>query len=455
MLKVILFLFILLNFLHCSFDNKTGIWQNNETLTKKTSNQNKDLIDIFQENKTYQNEKLNVRNKKIILDKNLINKNWKSEFFNLNNNISNINYKNNKILISNKPKVPRSKSFEYANRSLLSPLIYNGNIIFSNNKGTIFVYSLTTKKKIFQFNFYKKRFKKFRKEVYLAINNGIIFAADNLGYSYALKIENQKVIWAKNFGVPFRSNIKIAFGSMFLSNQENELFSININTGDKNWQFSTTPQLLKSKFINNILIDERTKSIFFLNNNGELYSINYSNQTINWFKSFNKFSSPDSNELFNATPITLNSKNLVVQAGNSITNINALNGSVLWKKNISSKVKPVISTNNVFVISENNFLICIENTTGEIIWSKKISKETSKKSEKFSDKYFDTIKVLAIVDSQIFLFSKDGYLLSFNATSGNLISLDRIIKSKLGSRPIFSNGYMYLFDKKIRLLQFE
>ena len=33
-------------------------------------------------------------------------------------------------------------------------------------------------------------------------------------------IENQKIIWAKNFGVPFRSNIKIIDNLIFLSNQD-------------------------------------------------------------------------------------------------------------------------------------------------------------------------------------------------------------------------------------------
>ena len=90
-----------------------------------------------------------------------------------------------------------------------------------------------------------------------------------------------------------------------MSNQDNIIYSIKISNGDKNWEFSTTPTVLKTKFENNILVDDKNSSILFLNTSGELYSINYLNRKINWFFNFSRSMSKEITELFSATPLVL------------------------------------------------------------------------------------------------------------------------------------------------------
>ena len=79
----------------------------------------------------------------------------------------------------------------------------------------------------------------------------------------------------------------------------------------------------------------------------------------------------------------------------------------------------------------------------------------NEKVSKSNYKNLDFIKRILIVDGKLFLFSDAGFLLTFNTQNGNLISLDKILKKKLGSQPIFSEGNMYLFNKKSQLFKFE
>ena len=109
----------------------------------------------------------------------------------------------------------------------------------------------------------------------MAIDDNKIFAADNLGYLYVLDLNTKNIIWAKNFGIPFRSNLKIEKNQIFLANQDNTIYSINKNTGDVIWQYATSPTKLKTVFKNSIDIDQYNSNLFFLNTSGELYSINY------------------------------------------------------------------------------------------------------------------------------------------------------------------------------------
>ena len=452
MQRLIFFLFSLLFFTSCSFDNKTGIWKNAEDIIeKKEQIKDKELIDVFTENKLFDEEK-NNENIQINIENSFKNSNWTDEFFNLNNNIPNISYKNNKILVS---KILKISKLKYSKDRLIRPLIYNQKIILTNNKGIIYIFSLETQKKIFEFNFYKKKYKKYKKEIYLSIQDNIIYAADNLGYMYAINIENQKIIWAKNFGVPFRSNIKIIDNLIFLSNQENELLAVNLSNGEKMWQFRTTPQLLKSSFINNILIDKTNENVLFLNNYGELYSINYKTRNINWLKAFKSFSSTDKNDLFIGTPLSLKSKSLIISTGKIIANVNPISGIITWTKNIPSKVKPILTEKHIFVISDNKLLICLNKASGRVLWSTNIVKRSKEKDRKSKYKNLDFIKTILIVDDKLFLFSDAGFLLTFELQNGNLISLDRILKKQLGSRPVFSEGNMYLFNKNSQLFKFE
>tara|TARA_Y100001970_G_scaffold154032_1_gene188567 strand:- start:246 stop:1604 length:1359 start_codon:yes stop_codon:yes gene_type:complete len=452
MKRLIFFLFLLLFFTSCSFDNKTGIWKNAEDIAeKKEQIKDEKLIDVFTENRVFDEEK-NNEDIKINIENSLQNSNWADEFFNLNNNIPNISYKNNKILVS---KILKISKLKYSKDRLIRPLIYNQKIILTNNKGVIYIFSLITQKKLFEFNFYKKKYRKYKKEIYLIIKDNTIFAADNLGYMYAINIENQKIIWAKNFGVPFRSNIKIIDNLIFLSNQENELLAVNLSNGEKMWQFQTTPQLLKSSFINNILIDQKNENVLFLNNYGELYSVNYRSREINWFKAFKTFSSTDKNDLFIGTPLSLKSKSLIISTGKIIANVNPISGIIIWTKNIPSKVKPILTEKHIFVISDNKLLICLNKASGKVLWSTNIVKRSKEKDRKSNYKNLDFIKTILIVDDKLFLFSDAGFLLTFELQNGNLISLDRILKKQLGSEPVFSEGNMYLFNKSSQLFKFE
>ena len=60
-----------------------------------------------------------------------------------------------------------------------------------------------------KYNFYQKRYKKINKLINLIVKDNIIYANDNIGFIYAYDYNAQKILWAKNYKTPFRSNIKI------------------------------------------------------------------------------------------------------------------------------------------------------------------------------------------------------------------------------------------------------
>ena len=114
--------------------------------------------------------------------------------------------------------------------------------------------------------------------------------------------------------------------------------------------------------------------------------------------------------------------------------------------------KPIITADYTYVILENDLLICLDNISGDVAWSKNIIKNIKNKKIKIN---FNKIIDFKIVNSEINIYSKTGYLLSFNLSNGKLNHQSRISKSGINSEIVFLNGNMFFIDRKNRLLKFN
>ena len=448
--KSIYILLILYFTTHCSFDNKTGIWQDGKKILieeSKVEKTEEKLTTLFKENAIFNEEKVFDSKKKLDSEKVINITRWTAKFHNDENNLPNVFYQNKK------EKILKTSKFS-SDKNLSNSLFYGNNIIFYNNRGTIFIYSIASKKKIFEYNFYKKRFKKNKKYINLVYKNGIIYASDNLGYVYAISIANKKVIWAKNSGIPFRSNIKIADNSLFLANQENKIYSINIANGKQNWQFSSNETFLKSDFQNNIIINKVKNNVYFFNTNGELYSIDYYTKKINWVLNLKSSYFKSDTDLFEGLPLVMHEDYIIASTGSTIQNVNSLSGTVICNKSIHTSVRPIISKNKIFITTKNNLLVCLDLITGKIIWSKNIITELMSVDTKYDSWKTGAVISLSIVNNQIYLLTKNGYLITFNYNGGEITSLLRITKSKIKEEPFFVNGYLHLIEKN-RIVIYE
>jgi outer membrane protein assembly factor BamB len=458
MIRLLLILPVIV-FTSCSFDNKTGIWNDisnipvdNQTTESITNNKpGQRYEEIFTKNKIFDEEIESINSSNIVNTKPVKMINWFEEYATPSNNISNFFYSDNKILLSKSSRLNKNP-FRGGYTSNKKIVFYKDNLIYHDYKGTIFIYSLKLNKKIFKYNFYKKNFKNIKKKINFIINDNVLFAADNLGYFYALNLNNNTIIWAKNYGIPFRSNIKFANKQIFLANQDNVIYSIDPNTGDKNWQFSTSLTFLKSNFENNLSLDEINNNLFFLNTSGELYSINYANKKINWVLNFKNSTSSKDTELFLSHPLIVKNNNLIITTDSKILSYNSNTAMKNWSFSAEPIFKPIITLNNTYALLKNNLLICLDNKDGTVIWSKNIFKIDKNKKIK---KKFNPIIDFKIVNGEINVYSNNGHLLSFNSKSGDLNYQSRISKNGITSAIVFLNENMLFIDKSNKLLKFN
>ena len=439
-MKLFYSLIILFLLNNCSFDNKTGIWKDGKEDLKKSDN-------LFKEFKTISilkdsfNEIITLDNKKKIkISAPVNNFEWKDNFYNYNNNLNNFKYedKNQIITISKK----------------LSKSITNDNILFSNNslivndeKGNIIIFSVQENKIIKKFNFYKKKIKNINKKINLIIEENIIYASDNIGYLYALNIKTGQLIWAKNYKVPFRSNLKVIDNKLITSSQNNDLYFFDKKNGELLKFIPTEETIIKNQFINNLSVTGE-KNLLFLNTYGSLYSIDVRTMKITWFINLNRSTDINPSNLFMSNEIVNYSDKILITSSDNFFIINKKSGSIEKKFSFSSLIKPIINENYVFLITKNNFLILLDLNTNKILYSSDIDNQISN----FLDikKKKSVIKSFMLINNEIFFFLKNSYLLRFQSTG--MIKSIKKLPAKLNSSPIIIDKFIYFLNNKNKLI---
>jgi outer membrane protein assembly factor BamB len=425
-MKLFYALIILIIFNNCSFDNKTGIWKN-ENITSDVSN---DVFSKFEKLSTSNSsfDKIIVKPEDFLfkISTPLNNYEWNDIFYDKSNNFKNFKYKGINKLSYKSKKITKYKIDKY--------LLYEDeNIITTDIKGNIIIFSLKNKKLLTKFNFYKNQYKKVNKKLNIIVNNNIIYVTDNIGYIYSFDYKKKKILWAKNVKIPLRSNLKIFNKKLIAADQNNHLYFINTKNGDTLKLIPTEETLLKNKFINNLSLDNETS--YFLNTYGSLYSIDNKTMRINWVFNLNQSFDLNPSNLFIGSQVINDNNRIIVSTNNMTYTIDAITGRIIYKKNFTSTLKPILVNNYLLTVTKKNLLVMMDVTSGKIIYSYNINQKiadllnTKKKKVSFKD--------IVLVNNKIFIFLDNSYLLKFNIYG----DLNKVIKLpvKLNSQPIFIN----------------
>ena len=163
-MKSLILIFTALSIVSCSFDNKTGIWQDASNMS--IENQNSKSInnnnlgskyeEILEQKKIFSEEKVSLNSSNFTLEPPIRIDNWLEQYATFNNNISNYFYNGNKKIISKGPKLNK-------NNLNTNIIFYDNYLITHDHKGKIFIYSINSKKKYLNLIFIKKNLKILKK----------------------------------------------------------------------------------------------------------------------------------------------------------------------------------------------------------------------------------------------------------------------------------------------------
>ena len=135
---------------------------------------------------------------------------------------------------------------------------------------------------------------------------------------------------------------------------------------------------------------------------------------INWFLNLNQTLDLNLSNLFSGSQIINNNRLIVASTDKFTYIIENTTGKIVFKKNFRSIIKPIIISDYLFSITNNNLLVAMNLNNGQIIYSYDINQiiadylNIKKKKVEFKSFY--------IVNNDLYILLKNSYFLHFNIT---------------------------------------
>ena len=411
--KNLIFFLIFILLVNCSFDNKTGIWSGSKKEKRRISELEKEqkqtkVVDYIYSSKSVYSKEISLT-KKISISNPRKNLSWKMSSLNQQNFLGNI-YLSGIDNIFLKKKIGKNK-FPIS-KIISSPLVFENNIIFSDNNGTIF--NINQNGEInWKKNIYKKIYKKVYKNLVFSIYQNNIYVADNIGFIYSIGLNNGKLVWIKNHGIAIKSNIKIYKNKIFLINQDNRILCFNTKNGSKIWDIRSVPSFIK---LQNFLSSAISKQgdLIAINSSGDLLKVNANNGKIAWSLNTLESTLAHATDFFKSSEIVIIDDNIIVSSKSSLFSYNLNTGYTNWKQEVSSIGAPIIDGKNIFILTDNGYFVIIDKDTGILISSTNILKILKKRKQ--------ATKVTGFImgSGKIYSVTSNGYLIVSSPVSGNV-----------------------------------
>ena len=445
--KNLIFFLIFILLVNCSFDNKTGIWSGSKKEKRKISELEKEqkqtkVVDYIYSSKSVYSKEISLT-KKISISNPRKNLSWRMSSLNQQNFLGNI-YLSGIDNIFLKKKIGKNK-FPIS-KIISSPLVFENNIIFSDNNGTIF--NINQNGEInWKKNIYKKIYKKVYKNLVFSIYQNNIYVADNIGFIYSIGLNNGKLVWIKNHGIPIKSNIKIYKNKIFLINQDNRILCFNTKNGSKIWDIRSVPSFIK---LQNFLSSAISKQgdVIAINSSGDLFKVNANNGKIDWSLNTLESTLAHATDFFKSSEIVIIDDNIIVSSKSSLFSYNLNTGYTNWKQEVSSIGAPIIDGKNIFILTDNGYFVIIDKDTGIIISSTNILKILKKKKQETK------ITGFIMGSGKIYSVTSNGYLIVSSPVSGK-VEYFKKIGDPVTSAPIINNGKLYILTKNSRIYGFD
>ena len=415
--------FIFIFLIGCSFNKNSKFWTNEKIIKEKQKNSE----EIFKKEKSL-NLEFNPNMKIGLYSKAIEN----SFVNNYDNNNGRVNFFGT---IENKSKFKFSKIerfFEY------NPEINfeRQNIIFFDNNGSILKFDENSKL-IWKKNYYSKLEKKQNPILFFANNQKKLIVADNITKFYALDIFTGKMLWSKKNIAPFNSQIKIYKDHFFIIDFNNTLNAYSILDGNKLWSVKTEKSLVRSQEkLSIVIVNEK---IIFNNSVGDITAVDINTGQMIW-QTPTQSSLVYDDAFFLKTSIIVADKNTIYLSNNknSFFSLDLNTGTLNWKQNINSILRPTLIDSYIFTVSENGYLFIIDKNSGNIVRITDIFKNIkNKKRKKIKSTGF------IVANKNIYLTTNNGRLLLIDIETGKTKSTLKIDKEKI-LRPMVLNNSLFI-----------
>jgi outer membrane protein assembly factor BamB len=337
--------------------------------------------------------------------------------------------------------------------AITTPPVTNATTIFTLDAAqTVRASSLSSGAQV-----WSQRLKGISKRDKAALGGGLAVAGDTLivasGYGYVVAMDAatgaQK--WRRELGAPMTGSPTISEGRVFIVSNNNEVFSLNLATGETVWSdqaISESARVLGSPSA--AAVEDFVIAPF---SSGEIIAYLAANGRRLWtdalaqsgrFTPISEINDIGSRPVLGAGLVFVSS-----QSGTTAA-IDGRSGARVWTAPVGSTKAPALVGRFLFVLGTGDELACLDAATGEAYWVKQLPSFQNEEKKKKPISY--TAPVVGA--GRVILVSSRGQLLAFSPEDGSQtgsLKLDETVYIE----PIAAQGRLYVLTDEGKLIAID
>ena len=293
--------------------------------------------------------------KRIVLEKPYVNKQWSSTGGNNENNVGHLAGKKQFKKLFSKS----IGTVDDTNQILYRPVANKTTIFTIDGKLKITATNINTGKTIWEMERIKNN--DLIKFGALALDDNYLYAITNSAQLLKLNTKTGEIAYSKYFNTPLKSGLQICGNKLFFINDSNELYIIDKQTGNKLYTHKSMEEA--SSFIKGstpLCMDDKLVATF---SNGEIHMLMSDTTTPIWLDSVYKISTSNLNNISDIVANPIATKGLVIVKGyNDITKALTLrDGKQIWENSNGGITTPIISNETMFDINKTIMRCLVKN----------------------------------------------------------------------------------------------
>jgi outer membrane protein assembly factor BamB len=251
------------------------------------------------------------------------------------------------------------------------------------------------------------------------------------GYAQVLALDpaDGKVIWRKGLAAPIHSAPTVLDNRVFVVTVENELNALSVDDGRKLWSHNGIPEA--AGLLGGASPAANQEVVVVAYSSGELFALRVENGRVIWSDNLASQRGPSAVAAMadiHGRPVIDRDRVFAVSNSGRMVAIDLRRGDRVWEQEISSSHQPWIAGEYVFVLANDNEVVCLTRKDGKIRWAAPLPRYEDEKAKS------DPIRWAGPV--------LGGNRLIALSSTGEAMSISPLTGERGGSQPMSAGGYL-------------
>ncbi len=285
----------------------------------------------------------------------------------------------------------------------------------------------------------------------VAFDNGRIYATTGTGEVAALNPADGTIFWRVKPSGPLRGAPTIAFNSVYVMTQDNQIHALSITDGAPLWNESASVAQTGVFGVAAPAAGQGTVIAGF--SSGELIAYRYENGRNLWSDALARTSISTAVATLSdidADPIIDRGRVYAVGQGGRMAAYELVTGQRIWELNLAGISTPALAGEWLFTLTDDARLLCIARASGKVRWISQLPRWKDAEDKKGAIIW--TGPVLA--GEKLYVASSEGHLDAVSVADGTIAQVTRL-GNPVSLPPVVANQVLYVLDDAGKITAFR